>query len=224
MSDATLSPTLKERASPVPVRMRSSSQVFSINFIRHEIMPLGVRRALTLVYLGYVLTTIIVMLGLLGGAFQTRWQWHQVQMTIQGAMPSSAQMGVLKQDMVTLRQRAMGDLGKLNTAIAFQRQQFPVSAKLEAITETLPPRTWVTRLAGKRDDRTLAIHAVYLVDPQTPDALPVKAWTAALRVDPRFGQGLKRLDLESSSRDTQGKAELFSFELVAEWQPASSAR
>ena len=199
-------------------------EIFLINFIRHEIMPLGVRRALTLACLGYVLTALIIMLGLLSVAFQTRRQWQQVQATLQGSLPSPAQMGVLKQDMVTLRQRAMEALGKLNTAIAFQRQQVPLRAKLDAITETLPPRTWVTRLSGKRDDRTVTIHAVYLIDPQTPDALPVKAWTAALRADPHFGQGLKRLDLESSSRDTQGKAELFSFELVAEWKPPSETK
>ena len=43
----------------------------------------------------------------------------------------------------------------------------------------------------------------------------------ALRADPAFGHGLKRLDLASSSRKTQGTAELVVFELAAEWQPAA---
>ena len=65
----------------------------------------------------------------------------------------------------------------------------------------------------------MTVHAVYLIDPNRPYELPAKEWIEALRTDPRFREGLTRLELGSSSRTAQGRAELFAFELVAQWQP-----
>ena len=64
----------------------------------------------------------------------------------------------------------------------------------------------------------LAIEAIYLIDPEAPYELPVKRWTEALRADPVFGRGLKRIDLETSSQKIQGKAEVYTFTLAAEWE------
>ena len=77
-------------------------------------------------------------------------------------------------------------------------------------------------LSGSREDRTLTIHAMYLVDPEAPYALPANGWMEALTADPHFGQGLKRLELSASSRESKGRATLYAFTLIAEWQAHES--
>ena len=63
----------------------------------------------------------------------------------------------------------------------------------------------------------MTIQAAYLIDPEHPYELPATPWIQALKADPQFGVNLKRLDLQSSSRKTQGRSELFLFTLSAEW-------
>ena len=123
--------------------------------------------------------------------------------------------------METLRERAAENVAKLNAIIAQEQQRFPIGEKLAALTRTLPARTWLTRLSGDRDGRTLTIQAVYLIHSDAPYDLPTKAWLAALKEDAHFREGLTRLEVGQSSRKRVGDAELFSFELVAAWQPSA---
>jgi Tfp pilus assembly protein PilN len=97
------------------------------------------------------------------------------------------------------------------------QQRFPVGGKLAALSRTLPARTWITGLSGSREGRKLTVSAAYLVDADKPYELPTKSWIEALKADPRFSGGLKRLDLGSTSRKTQGTSELLAFDLIAEW-------
>ena len=119
---------------------------------------------------------------------------------------------------------AKEDLARLTAMIAQQQPRFPVAGKVAALTKTLPPRTWITKISGKNDSRTLAIQAAYLVNPDAPYELPTKAWMQALRADAYFSSGLNRLELKSSARKKQGLAELALLELVAEWQPTEVKR
>jgi Tfp pilus assembly protein PilN len=195
--------------------------VFSINFVRHETVPLRIRRTVISVALGSCLVNASIMVGLIGMALHARQQWQQVQAKVQRQMPSAVEISATTQEMETLHERAIQDLTDLNAAISLHSQRFPIGGKLAALTKTLPARTWITGLSGNRENRTVTIQAIYLIDLENPYDLPTKEWIEALKADPHFRQGLTRLDLGTSSRTTEGRAKLFSFELVAEWEPVS---
>ena len=116
-----------------------------------------------------------------------------------------------------LRAKALEDAAQFQTAIALKRQQVPVAGKLAGLTKTLPARVWVTQLSGNQGGRSVTLQGACLIDPDAPYEVPIKKWMAALKADPQFGSGLRSLNLESSSRKAQGKAQLLVFELSAEW-------
>lgn len=208
----------ESRNRPAPLAPPVVEPVFSINFIRHETVPLRVRRALVYAGLGYLVLNVGLLIGLLATTYQTR----QARRSLQGALQQVASadaVAALPQEMEEVRSRAREHLQQLNAMVSFQKQQFPVGGKLAALTATLPARTWIAELNGQRESRTVTVHAMYLVDPERPYELPTKEWIDALRADPRFREGLTRLELGSSSRGAQGRAELFSFDLIAQWQP-----
>ena len=200
------------------------SVVFSINFIRHESLPLPVRRLLVWAVLGYLALNAALFVAFTGTALFTHVQWRVLRHTLQGAAPSTEAVSGIGREMAMLKCHAKEDFVQLTAMVAQQRMRFPVAGKLAALTKTLPPRTWLTGLSGTRESRTITVQAAYLVDPDAPYALPTKEWMDALKADPSFGLGLKRLGLKSSSRKTQGSAELVVFELAAEWQPMETKK
>ena len=132
---------------------------------------------------------------------------------------ASAAEPASRQAMADLQAQAAIETTELTAMNAQLATRFPVGAKLAALTTTLPARTWLTGLEAKRDASTLTIRAAYFIDPEHPYELPTTRWIQALKADPTFGRGLKRLDLQNSSRQTQKRAELFAFTLLAEWAP-----
>ena len=201
-----------------PAPSLDRGEVFSINFLRNETVPMALRRTLVSVALGYLVVNALVMLWLFTSASQTRAQWGQLRTALQGHAPSPESVNTLRQKTGTLGDRAKEDLDKLSAVVTMKQQQFPVGGKLAALTRTIPARTWITGLSGEREKRSLTIHAAYLINPDHLYDLPTKGWIEALRADPSFRQGLKRLDLGESSRKMQGNAEIFSFDLLAEWK------
>ena len=197
----------------------TTATVCTINLIRHQNLPRYVQRSLTWVALGALLVNVAIAAGLGGVAYRTRAQGHRLQTQLQGRMASADAASTLKQEMLTLRDRAHEDVTQLNAMIALQQARFPVGGRLAGLTNTLPPRTWITGLAADREKRTLTITASYLIDTERPFDLPTKAWLAALQANTQFSRGLKRVELGESSRKLQGSAELFCFSLVAEWKP-----
>lgn len=194
-----------------------TQEVFSINFLRHEILPLPVRRTLASLAVVYLLAHAGIAVGLIGAGVAAQGEWRQIQADINGQAPSASAIRAMRRDMDVLHQQAGKDLAALNAMATLERQKFPVGAKLASLTKTLPARTWITGLSGKRDNHTLTVQAAYLTDPDAPYDLPTKAWIDALKADPAFSRGLKRLEMGASSRKHQGSAELFTFELIAEW-------
>ena len=207
------------RGFAVSASHEATAAIFSINFVRHQQLPRYVQRSLTWAVCCVLLLHVVVAAGLGGLVYRTHAQGRRLQTQLQGALASADAASTLKQEMLTLRDRAHEDAAQLNAMIALQQTRFPVGARLAGLTKTLPPRTWITGLAADRDKRTLTIHASYLIDAERPFELPTKAWMAALQADPQFSRGLKRLELGESSRKLQGAAELFCFGLVAEWKP-----
>ena len=197
----------------------TSGPVFSINLIRHQTLSLRVRRTLAYLGLGYLLANAVALVVLLAVAATTSQQIHRTRVQLTTQAPSASAVEVVRREMETVQQRATEELARLQAMVSQQQQRFPVGGKLAALARTVPPRTWITGLSGARKDRTLTIRAAYLVDPDQPHALPTKGWLEALRADAAFGPGLKRLEMASSTRTSQGRAELFTFELVAEWNP-----
>ena len=201
----------------------SRAEVFSINFIRSKNIPVRVRRLIVHLALGYLGANIVLMVCFLSlaGAFQA--QSRKLQDSLPAQSSSSAD-GALTEQMGSLYKKASENLTRLNSVIAVRKQIFPVAGRLAALARTLPTRTWITQLSGERDERTIHLSANYLIDKEHPSDLPVKEWTDALKADPYFGQNLKRLDINSSSRKTQGKAELFSFDMIAQWKYSTDVR
>ena len=194
----------------------SRQPAFSINFIRREMFSLRLRRLGVLVLLGYLAVNVLLAVVLTGTAFVSFTQWQALSHRHQGAVvPAGAAGGVGQQ----MEAQAKEDLSRLTAMIGLQQARFPIAGKLAALTKTLPPRTWITKISGKHDSLTLAIRASYLVNPEEPFGLPTKAWMESLKADAYFSAGLKHLELKSSSRKKQGIAELVVLELAAEWQP-----
>ena len=196
----------------------SIATVFSINFLRHEIIPLSIRRALVFMALAYLAANIL-FLGYLGSiAVTSRAEWKKVQAGLQGEVPSAAALTDLKGEMAMMQDNAAKELGELNRIITRKREEFPFGGKLGTLAKTLPARTWITGISGDRESRRLTVQAAYLVNPENPYDHPTKKWIESLKADPSFSRRLKRCDLGASSQKLQGKAEVYSFELVSEWE------
>ena len=196
-----------------------SGSVFSINFVRSQTLSLRVRRLLTSLALGYIVANLFALTGLLGTALYAHTQRQRFAQSIPGGTTPSIRAVGAGQDDMEIHRRAQADLAELGAIVAQQKLRLPVGGKLAALTKTLPARTWLTGISGTRAERRITVQATYLIDPERPYELPIKAWMGALRDDPAFRDGLTRLELSASSRKTQGRAELALFELVAEWQP-----
>ena len=192
-----------------------SKEVFSINFLRREIVPMRVRRILAYAALGYLAVNIVFLFILFRAASTTRAEWQTLE---SAAGTPSASVATLKQEMDTMVEQATRDLTQLGTFIALEKDQFPVGGKLAALAKTLPARTWVTGLSGDREGHKITVSASYLINPEAPYELPMKKWIESLKANDLFGKNLKRIAVESSSQKMQGKVELCNFELVAEWE------
>ena len=195
-----------------------SSEVFSINFIRSEFVPPQVRRWLLSVGLGWLVINALVLVGLMLMTVLMHQQSRQLQAAVRQQITSAKTVDTASQEIETLGEHAAEHVAQLNAVIAQERQRFPSGNKLAAIARTLPARTWLTSVSGDRKARTLTIQAAYLINQASPYDLPTKEWLAALKDDPGFREGLTRLDVGSSSRKRVGEAELFSFELTAQWR------
>ena len=189
------------------------AEVFSINFVRGRAMPAALRRSLLYAAVGYVVLNVVVAAGLVVSGIGAQAEWSRIQGTTSSSTPIAAQ----KQEIEVLRQRAAADLAQLEAVAKLSHQRFTAGEKLDALTTTIPARTWITNAVASRDGRTLKIDALYLIDPQRPYDLPTKPWIDGLRADSRFSKKLKRLEMGETSRKSQGEAQLFSFSLIAEW-------
>lgn len=205
----------RTRASPTgqPAN-RPIGTVFSINFLRHQTLPRYLRSVLVYGALGYLAVNAALMVGLLALGFHTE---ATRQRLVQGQLSAPASVTAMAREMEALQERATQDLAKLDILTTLQTQRFPVGGKLAALTSTLPGRTWITGLSGDRKERSMTVQAAYLINPDSPYDLPAKLWMDALSADPRFGRGLRRLELGASAKKKQGRVELFTFELMAEW-------
>ena len=188
--------------------------IFTINFIRPDTVACRIRTALVWLRPLSMAANLTVTLWLIGSAVSLMAQ----------RTSAPAALGVAEADMKPLYAQAQTDLTRLNAIISRETARFRAGGKLAVLTTTLPARTWITTISSDRQKRTLLIGVTYLIDPEQPYELPTKVWIDSLRSDPRFSQGLKRLELMSSSRITQGRANLFVFELAAEWDGPRAAR
>ena len=196
--------------------MEKLTEGFSVNFVRRQALPAGVRQAAVYAAIGFLGFQVLLAVWLIGGSMSAFAQSQYLQGRIKrhGAAPSSS----LKKEMEALHQRAAMNLTRLNTAVTLQQEQFPVADRLAALTKTLPPRTWITGLSSNRGKRGLTVQARALIDPAKPNEVPANAWREALKADPEFSRGLKRISVGASTRGKQGQAEYADFELNAEWQ------
>ncbi len=199
----------RQAAVAVPrAAYRAGEEVFSINFVRPHPLKACAQRILPRALLVYVTINVAVGFALVVTTCSLWYRYHTLP---------TASLSALPRETAELQQQVAQSLVELNTAIVVQRQRFPVAGKLAAMANTLPPRTWITGIKGKREGRTIKIQALSVIDPEKPYQLPAKGWIDGLRADPVFGRQLKRLLLGASSRESRGKVELFRFELLAEW-------
>ena len=189
---------------------------FFINFKRREVLPSQVRRVAAYVALGFLAIQGVIAFGLLSGSFLAFAQGQYLASQLRRKMPASS--GAFTQEMKVQQQHATENLASLNAAITLEQGQFPVAGKLAALAKTLPDRTWVTGLSENRAKRSITVKARTLVDPAKPNLLPANAWMQALKADPQFAQGLRRIALSPSSRGKQGDVEVADFEFTAEWE------
>ena len=199
-----------------------SRGVFTINFMRHQLPSAGLRRAGMLATVGALAANLVVLVVLLGVAVSLQRQERIMRagLNVSGSRAGSAD--ALMAELRPLQGRAAENLHALRRVIAAQRGSLPLAGKLAVLATTLPSRTWIANLSGDRDTRTLTIEAVYVIDPSAPTDLPINSWMSALKADPRFGEGLQKLELSASARASQGRAQLMRFTLAAEWKPSQA--
>ena len=200
-----------------PAAATATGEIFAVNFIRKEVMPQQVRRGLAYGLAGYLALNALLLVWMTLASFIFFVQAHLLQARLQNHLLSPTALTALRQEMQSLQERASQDLTQFNSALGLQHQRFLVGGKLAALAKTLPSRTWITQLSGKRAERAIDVQAAYLIDPDAPYSIPTKRWIEALRAEPSFKNGLKWLDLGTSSRKAQGGNELFVFDLSAEW-------
>lgn len=192
-------------------------EVFSINFLRHETLPLSLRRTLLSLAVVYLVVQIGLAIVLMMTALAYGRDSFVLHRRLAYQSPTSPSIKSLRKDIQAVHAAADEELAQLNRFLALQRERFPVSSKLAALAKTLPPRTWITELIGNREQHAITIRAAYLIDPDNEFALPTKGWMESLKQDPVFSRDLKKLELGSSSHKTQGRADVFTFELLAAW-------
>jgi len=214
-------PVPSATSTPAAGLSSTGREPFAINFVRHQTVSLRMRRVLVYAVLGYLVANMCVLVGFIGTSRSTYTQVERIRTAVHTTTPSAIAVKTTTDQMRVLQGQAKEDLARLTAIAAQQQQRFSVAGKLAALTKTVPARTWITGISGTRENRTILVQAVYLVDPHAPYELPTKRWMEALRADPSFGRGLKRLELKSSSKKMQGTAELVVFQLAAEWQPAA---
>ncbi len=201
--------------NPVPV----TSEVFSINFIRRQLIALPFRKIALYVALAYLGLQALWTVGLLGMAAHSFVKRFGLERALEKRGSDLSSLKALRSEVETLEREAEDHVGELNSILALEKKRFPIGGKLAALTETLPSRTWITQLSADPDQHLFKIQAVYAVDPAKPFELPAKKWMEALKADPRFGSGLKRMNLDNSSRTgSQNKISFYTFDLVAEWK------
>ena len=196
----------------------ANAAVFSINFLRHEVPSVGLRRAGMLATLGVVAANVAVLLVLLGMAVSLQQHERAMRAELKASGSRANSIGAVMAELRPLQARASDNLSALQHAIVAQRGRFALSGKLAVLASTLPARTWIARLSGDRGERALTIEAVYVIDPAAPTDLPINAWMSALKADPRFSEGLQKLEMVSSTRAAQGRAQLMRFTLGAAWK------
>ena len=183
------------------------NQVFSINFIREEQIPIHVRRIGIYAALAYLFLNALWLAGSLGYLCYSA-----------GSSALAGKQAGIQGQMESLYEQATQNLNQINSLALLGREKFLVADKLRALARTLPTRTWIASVSSDRGERRLMIQALYLIDSGKPYELPTKAWMKALRSDPLFNPGLKSLELVNSFQKTQGSAELFSLTFLAEWE------
>jgi hypothetical protein len=199
-------------AKAIAAPASGAEAVFRVNFVRGQTTPRQLRAGLLLASAVWIGLNTVALIGLTGSGMQAIQERFSL-----GAATTSREA---VREMAVLYSEGQQRVADLNAHLALRRQELPLGGKLAALTRTLPARVWVTELAAGRKDRTLRLRAAYLLDDDRPSELPAGPWIAALKADPAFAAGLTRLDLGASSRQTQGRAELFTFELLAEWSDA----
>lgn len=202
--------------------MKQEGAVFSINFLRHEITPMSVRRFMAYAALGYFAVNALLLIALIAGSVSAHLQRGKILASEGTKSLSGPTAETLKRDLAGLRGEVLTHLTQLDSLTTFYNERFRVAGKLAGLARTLPARTWISEFQGSRSGRSFRIEATYLVDPEKPYEEPAKGWIPALRSDVEFGQGLKRLESLKSSQKKQGNTELYSFELAAEWNPEKS--
>ena len=207
-------PTTSPSGTP-PHAAVVAGNVFSINFMRHEVPSIGLRRAGMFATLGIMAVNVFMLLVPLGVAMQLQQQEHQARVGLHASGQRTAT--AIAEELRPLQTRAGENLRAMHGMIHAQQDRFPISGKLAALASTVPARTWIAKLEGSRNDRMLKIEALYAIDPAAPTDLPIKDWMNALKADARFGTQLRKFEMTSSARAAQGRAEVMRFVLTAEW-------
>lgn len=215
-----LSRTAGAQPTTTPRHVAGVHPVFSINFVRGRVMPQRLRPWLAGLGIGYVVISAALAIALIGWSVHLRHRRHELLLwsSMGEGMPSSAALERMRADVAALHREAAASLRQIQPLLVRAQRRFPLAGRLAALAKTVPARAWISHLSGDRADRALTIDAVYLVDPEGPDALPITAWMETLRADPSFGHHLKRFEVGTSSRKMQGRAELVMFQLIAQWE------
>ena len=195
----------------------TNAGVFSINFARQEILPPSVKRCLAYLVLGYLAVNVFAAVFFMAVTFRMYQEQRQLALDLQSTALSPKAIADLRHEWKSLKKEVSSHLVRLNSAIAIEKERFGLAEKLAGLSRTLPPRTWIAALGGNRSGRTLTVQALYVGKPDEPYKVPGKEWIEALKADPAFGSGLKRIELAQPPQRVQKKAELYSFGLVAEW-------
>ena len=193
------------------------TEVFSINFLRHETFSQKIKRGLAYFSVGFLALNLIVLIVFLSWTFQTYYQAHLRLERLTSGTSSEATFGSLQSRTEAIYQQAVHDLTRINSILEIRREGLSLADKLAALARTLPERTWITEINFDRSSRSLSVQAMSWMQTDTLTESPLKEWLQALKADPDFGKGLQKIGLVKTLQRRKEKIELYTFEFVAEW-------
>ena len=194
-----------------------SSGAFSINLIRSRSFFLQHRRPLSFLMFGYFVLQVLIFLALVVGSLGLWGQTLYLDRSFHQIFPESSTRKEFRARLDQLSQRAQASLGELKGAITIEKEKFRVAGKLAGLVRTIPVRTWISTIRVDAKTRTMSIQAGFLIDMEDPDERPMKDWIEALKKDPGFSPGLKKIEQGSSSETEKGRAAVCLFDIKAGW-------
>ena len=195
--------------------MSAPPEIFSINFIRHESVPMSVRRVSVYLILVYLILSAVALSFLLTASMRFYKERQALSDELSNVAPEDRSVENMQLDLTNTRAKLSDNTSRLGALIAAQK--FHIADKWCGLASTFPDDVWITEMSSPENSKIINISAVYVDARDKPFEAFVHSWTETLKNDSRFGRGLKEIKLTRSAAEAKTYASLYSLDLSSEW-------